>query len=144
MHPDSVSLGVSAHLLVGEISTDRIHIPLFILMLWCLMQASQLMQLFLKPNAGLLHGHASASAPAADEQSGMAGGDWGDAGDGFGGDDDCDDDGMCGHDSSCKPPPGLQHFLILYCAYLGQFCISESVPSGIRQVLVMSVCSLRT
>ena len=77
-------------------------------MLWCLTQASQLMQLFLKPNAGLLLGHASASAPAADEQSGMAG----DAGDGFGGDDDYDDDGMGSHDSSCKPPPGLQHFLI--------------------------------
>ena len=107
------------------------------------MQASQLMQLFLKPNAGLLHGHASASAPAADEQSGMAGGDWGDAGDGFGGD-DYDDDGMGGHDSSCKPPPGPQHFLITYCACLGQSCISGSVPSGIRQVLAMSVCSLRT
>ena len=102
------------------------------------------MQLFLKPNAGLLIGHASASAPAADEQSGMAGGDWGDAGDGFGGDDDYDDDGMGGHDSSCKPSPGLQHFLILYCAYLGHFYISESVPSGICQVIVMSVCSLRT
>ena len=101
--PDSVPLSrVSAHLLVGEISTDRIHILLYVLMLWCLMQASQLMQLFLKPNAGLLHGHASASAPA--EQSGMAGGDWGDAGDGFGGDNG--DDGMeGGHDSSCKPLP---------------------------------------
>ena len=146
MRPDSVPLGkISAHLLVGEISTDRIHRFSFILlMLWCLMQASQLMQLFLKPNAGLLHGHASASASHADEQSGMAGGDWGDAGDGFGGNDDYDDDGMGGHDSSCEPLPGLQHILSDYIIIYIISCISESVSSGTRQVLVLSICLLRS
>ena len=74
------------------------------------------MQLFLRPDAGLLLGHASASAPAADEQSGMAGGDWEDAGNGFGGDDDYDDHGMGGsHDCSCEPLPGLQDMFLIHC-----------------------------
>lgn len=68
-------------------------------------QASDLMRLFLKPNARILLGAASPAAAAGDEQSGVAGDGWGGAGEGFAGDDDDDDQGFGGADSSsCEHP----------------------------------------
>ena len=65
------------------------------------MQASALMQLFMKPGAGFLLGSSMAAA-AGDEQSAAAGHGWGDAGEGFGADDDDDTGGA--QDGSCELP----------------------------------------
>jgi len=92
--------------LVGGHDNDDVVVlaeSLFVLTLnykTCL-QASALMQLFMKPNARFLM--SSATAAAGDEQSGTAGECWGDAGEGFRGDIDDNDQGFGGGaDDSCE------------------------------------------